>query len=240
MLKNLIGLLLIATFIGSAAAAQEYSTTQCAKYGQPEFVFSIDDGPLSEQDAQWFRTTLEEMVAAGEKFKAGETLLVGPVPLKLEAAEDGKLRILEPDMKSMPFKFVPSVARTLKIVRRQRYAADSLGATNAIRFAPFHHPLMLTRGALQAPAILMIRAKKQDGITGWVLTDLEDKSQSKGDLEAMSVYEAMLRRPDIMDFLALPEQFSVVVSSVKKFEIFKDGTPVEPRKGSYLDMRSKH
>jgi len=96
MLKNLIGLLLIATFIGSAAAAQEYSTTQCAKYGQPEFVFSIDDGPLSEQGAQWFRMTLEEMVAAGEKFKAGETLLVGPVPLKLEAAEDGKLRILEP------------------------------------------------------------------------------------------------------------------------------------------------
>jgi len=239
MLKKLSGLILFVAFIGSAVAAQDYSTTQCSKYGQPEFIFSVDDGSLSEKDAQWFRETLEEMVAAGEKFKAGETLLVGPVPLKLEAAEGGKLRVLEPDMKSIPFKFIPSVARTLRIVRRQRYAADSLGATNAIRFAPFHHPLMVTRGALKAPAILMIRAKKQDGITGWVLTDLEDKSKSKPDLEAMTVYEAMLQRPDIMDFLALPEQFSVVVSGRTKFEIFKDGSPVEPRKGSYLDMRLK-
>ncbi|WP_426342522.1 immunity protein Imm33 domain-containing protein [Pseudoduganella sp. S-14] len=239
MLKNLLRFIFIAAFIGSAAAAQDYSTTQCTKYGQAEFVFSVDDGSLGEKDAQWFRETLEEMVAAGEKFKAGETLLVGPVPLKLEAAEDGKLRVLEPDMKTIPFKFVPSVTRTLKIVRRQRYAADSLGATKAIRFAPFHHPLMVTPGALQAPSIIMIRAKKQDGVTGWVLTELETKSKSKDDLEVMSVYEAMLKRPDIMDFLALPEQFSVVVSGRKKFEIFKDGTPVEPRKGSYLDMRSK-
>lgn len=239
MLKKLPGLILIAAFIGSAAAAQDYSTTQCTKYGQPEFVFSVDDGSLSEKDAQWFRTTLEEMVAAGEKFKAGETLLVGPVPLKLEAAEGGKLRVLEPDMKSIPFKFVPSVARTLKILRRQRYAADSLGATKSIRFAPLHHPLMVTPGALKAPSIIMIRAKKQNGITGWVLTDLENKSNSKDDLEPISVYEAMLQRPAIMDFLALPEQFSVVVSSRKKFEIFKDGSPVEPRKGSYLDLLLK-
>ncbi|MGW8390587.1 immunity protein Imm33 domain-containing protein [Pseudoduganella sp. HUAS MS19] len=239
MLKKLTGLFLIAAFFGNAVAAQDYSTTQCAKYGQPEFVFSVDDGSLGEKDAQWFRATLEGMVADGEKFKAGETLLVGPVPLKLESADGGKLRVLEPDMKSIPFKFVPSVARTLRIVRRQRYAADSLGAASAMRFAPLHHPLMVTPGALKAPAIIMIRAKKQDGITGWVLTDLENKNRTKDDLEVISVYEAMLQRPDIMDFLALPEQFSVVVSSRTKFEIFKDGSPVEPRKGSYLDLRSK-
>jgi len=55
----------------------------------------------------------------------------------------------------------------------------------------------------------------------------------------MSVYEAMLKRPEILDFLALPDQFAVVVSGRRKFEIFKDGSPVVPLSGSYLEALSK-
>ena len=49
--------------------------------------------------------------------------------------------------------------------------------------------------------------------TGWVLSDAQDKNIVNGDLRAMSVYEAAPQRPEIMDFLALPEQFSIVVAS---------------------------
>ena len=238
MLKRLLGLVLAGS-VGSAMAAQHFSTMNCAKYGQPEFVFSVDDGALGEQDALWLRSTLEGMVAAGQRFKSGETLLLGPVVLKLEATEGGQLRVLEPDMKSMPFKYVPSVAKTLRIVRLQRYAADSLGVTDAMRFAPLHLPLLVTRNALQAPRILMMRSNSAGSGTGWVLSDAQDRNIANGDLQAMSVYEAALKRPEIMDFLALPEQFSIVVASRKKFEIFKDGEPIKPLEGSYLAQLAK-
>lgn len=239
MFKKLLGLVFAASHIGTAIGAQDYSTTQCAKFGHAEFTFSVDEDSLSEQDALWFRSTLEQMVAFGERFKAGETLLVGPVLLKLEAADGGRLRVLEPDMKSMPFNYVPSVARTLRIVRKQRYAADSLGATDAMRFAPLHFPLLVTRNALQAPSILMMRKEGEGNATGWILSDAQDQDISHADIQAMSVYEAMLKRPEILDFLALPDQFAVVVSGRRKFEIFKHGSPVVPLSGSYLEALSK-
>lgn len=239
MLKRLLGLVLAAGSVGNAMATKDFSTVNCAKFGQPEFVFTVEDGSLGEKDAQWFRSTLEEMVAAGERFKSGETLLLGPVLLRLEATEGGKLQVFEPDMKSMPFKYVPSVAKTLRIVRTQRYAADSLGVTDSMRFSPLHLPLLVSRNALQAPHILMMRSSSLGSGTGWVLSDAQGKSTANEDLQAMSVYEAALQRPEIMDFLALPEQFSIVIASRKRFEIFKDGTPIKPLEGSYLDRLSK-
>ena len=210
------------------------------KFGQPEFVFSVDDGLLSDADVQWFRSALEGMVAAGEKFKAGQTLLVGPVLLRLEAAEGGRLRVLEPDMKSMPFKYVPSVSNTINMVRRQRYTADSLGATRDISFAPLHLPLLVTQDALKAPMILMMRNSREGMGTGWVLSDAQSKrSLAEEKLQAVSVYEAVLQRPELVDFLALPDQFSVLVVSRKQFSVFKDGKPVEPAAGSYLDRLAK-
>lgn len=236
MIKKLLGLIFAAGAADSAVAAQDFSTTQCGRFGQPEFVFSLEDGPLNEEDAKWFLATLEGMVAAGGRFKPGETLLVGPVLLKMEMAEDGKLRLLEPDMKAMPFKYVPSVARTLRIVRKQRYTADSLGVTDAMRFAPLHLPLLVTHNALQAPVIYMMRMDVQSFGTGWILSDAQSRTVQKDELRPMSVYEAALQRPEIMDFLVLPEQFSVAVASRKKFDIFKDGSPVRPLKGSYLEQ----
>ena len=37
----------------------------------------------------------------------------------------------------------------------------------------------------------------------------------------IDVGKAALQRPEIMDFLALPDQFSIVVASRREFEIFR-------------------
>lgn len=239
MFKKILAPLLAVFLVPGANAAQEYATKHCADFGQPEFVFSSGEGALVEADAQWLLSGLEEMVASGSRFKADETILIGPVLLKLEASQGNRLRLLEPDMKSMPFKYVDSVGRTLNIVRRQRDTAESIGATRQLSFAPLNQPLLMTRDALKAPFVLMMRHTRAGG-TGWVLSNAQSsKSIAEEELQAMSVYEATLMRPEILDFLALPDAYTIVVGQRSEFTIFMDGKPVEPRKGSYLETRGK-
>ncbi len=238
-LKGFFSSLLAACITSPAHAAQEFSTKKCARFGQPEFVYSSGDSTIIDTDTLWFASTLEGMCASGSRFKAGQTLLIGPVALKMEAAEGKRLRLFEPDMKSMPFNYVDSVARTLMLVRRQRETAVSLGVVKDISFAPLHQPLLMTRDALSAKFILMIRSHESGG-TGWVLSDAQGKkSLEDEELQAMSVYEAALARPEILDFLALPDSVTVAVGSRKEFVITKDGIVVEPAKDSYLDLLRK-
>ncbi|GAA6129641.1 hypothetical protein NBRC116187_00010 [Halopseudomonas sabulinigri] len=219
----------------SSATLEEHVTSKCGKYGEPEFVFSVGPASVVTGDASWLITSLEAMVASGERFKPGEILLIGPVPLKVEAASNGRLRLLEPDMKAMPFNYVDSVGATLNMVRRQKDAVQSLDANASPDFAPLHLPLLVSSDALQARVILMRRDSSLQMGTNWVLMDAESKlSADELTFRPMSVYEAMLQRPEIHDFLALPDGYSVAVSGQRDFVILKGDQTATPVKGSYL------
>ncbi|MES2039039.1 MAG: hypothetical protein V4495_14485 [Pseudomonadota bacterium] len=239
MLKKTLHALLVASaLIGNSALAEDYATTACSQYGQPEFVFSSGPQKLIAADVAWFKKVLEDMVASGEKFKDAETILVGSMVLKIAVTKDGTYRLLEPDMKSMPIKFVDSIATTLKIIRRQRETVASLDGTEVPDFSPLTGFLLIEENALQAPAMVMSRHNaKRLGGTGWVLSDATKKPANTTEkMQAMSVYEAILYRPDMLDFLALPEGYTVFVKNRRDFTLAKEGKPMQVRKGSYLDL----
>jgi hypothetical protein len=219
-----------------AAFGRNVSTTECHRFHQPEFVFSIGARTI-EPDVALFKETLEKMVEHGERFKPGETIQIGPMVLKLESDTSGMLRLMEPDMKSMPIKFVNSVATTLLLVRRQRDTVSSVNAEAIPEFISIMQPIFIVRNALQSRMLRLTKVPFGDsGVNTWLLTDAAAKSEpSQEDVQPMSVYEALLTRPDIFDFLALPENYIVVVEKRGKFALFEDGKSVTPIKGSYLD-----
>jgi hypothetical protein len=222
------------------AAPKEFVTSACAKFGQPEFSFSVEQGSVPDVDIAWLKSTLEGWVASGERFKPGETIQLGSVLLKTTLAKDGTLRLLEPDMASMPIEYVDSMARTLKLTRRQKDTVESVADASAIVFAPLHEPLMISTGALDAKTLGLFRDTKEVPGTGWVIFDVDSKlPDDKVEYSPMSVYEAVLRRPEIAGFLALPSGYQVALMGARNFVISKDGIDVAPAKGSYLDLLLK-
>lgn len=236
MLKNIFGSLLISVgLVSNSAEAEDFATTECAKYGQPEFIFSSVGRKLIPSDVNAFKLILEGMVASGSRFKDGETLLVGSMILKIEATKDGKLRLLEPDMKGMPIKFVDSVATTIILMRRQRDAVLSLDPSAIPKYASIVEPLLVAPNALKAEIIVMQRVTDKSAGSGWIITDAKTKtSANQTKFEAMSIYEAMLKRSDITDFLAFPSDYQVQLKSRREFALFRESVPIEPIKNSYL------
>lgn len=221
----------------SPALAEEVSTTECTRYQQPEFIFSTGEHAIAG-DVRWLKDTLESMVAEGSRFKPGETLQIGPMVLKLEAAEGGKLRLTEPDMKAMPIKFINSVATTLLMVRRQRDTVWSVDAKGVPVFVPIVQPILVGAKALQSPLLYMMKVPYgKDGALTWLLIDGTAKqAPSPGDMRLMSVYEVLITRSDMLDFLALPDDYEVTLQSRHEFAVTKKGEPVKLVKGSYLDL----
>jgi hypothetical protein len=236
MQKCLIAIVAIFAASAAVAASNDFATTGCAKFGQKEFSFAADAASIPADDIEWLKTSLINWVASGERFKPGETVQIGPIVLKTRLASDGTLRLLEPDMKSMPFNYVDSVTATLRLVRRQKDTVESVGTRDSVAFAPLHLPLMVSSDALNASALVLLRDTAEVPGTGWVILNANSLLPAdKVEYSAMSVYEAILSRPEIAKFLALPTGYQVVVAGDKDFTISKDGAEIMPKEGSYLD-----
>ena len=111
-----------------------HQTDQCSKFRQPEIQFEAEDS-IPDLDTAWMKSALEGMVAAGSRFSAGQTLEMGPNILRFESAEQGQLRLFEPDMQARPIRYVPGVTRTLRMVRSQGDTAESFGLKEQQVFA---------------------------------------------------------------------------------------------------------
>src|SRR5690242_5545186 len=112
-MRAIVAVLVGLTLAAGEIHAAEFRTTQCGKYGQPEIVFQAQTASIPDVDREWLTRTLEEMVASGSRFKAGETLQLGWMVNRFEQGEGGTLRLQEPDMKSMPIAFIDRVDNTL-------------------------------------------------------------------------------------------------------------------------------
>jgi hypothetical protein len=177
-------------------------------------------------------------VASGERFAAGETMLLGGMMVKFEAAPDGRLRLTEPDMQSMPITFVDSMAKTMYLLRCQTDTVKSFGTDNP-DFAPVHRPLLITGAALQGGPLRLVRRAGDAQLTGWAVSHADGETAGDATYRPMSVYEAMLKRPELSCFLALPKDYEVVTSGAGEFVVSKAGVALDPVEGSFLDYVRK-
>ena len=63
----------------------------------------------------------------------GAIVILAWMILKFAEADQGRLKLMEPDLKGMPIQYVDGVNRTLRIMRAQRDTADSFGLAGQMK-----------------------------------------------------------------------------------------------------------
>jgi hypothetical protein len=234
LLKKLLGSLALG--LSQAAVGATYYTAKCAQYGHPEFQVSVSDKAIPRVDVDWFLSTLESMVAAGERFKPGETIQIGWIIAKAELGDKGALRLLEPDMKTIPVKFVDSMDATVRHLRAQKDSVESVLPASSLLFPSLSQSVVVHVQYKQAQKLVLERLSPRGSDSGWWLSDLADASAAKDPTRfaKISLYQLALDRPDLVKFFAFPVGVQVVID--RRIGVLKDGAELPIKPGSFVDL----
>jgi hypothetical protein len=218
-----------------------HATSNCKLYKHPEFQVRVSNSAVPAEDVSWLLQFFEQRVAQGEKFRSGESLQVGWMYAMLEDGPAGYLRVLEPDMKDVPVKFVDSVDRTLMHLRNQKDVVQSLSPLVEPDFPSLRQSVVVHVNHKTASRVLLTRNGAADGAdSGWWLSDLDDRAGSQDPTRFFktSLYQLGVDRSDLVKFFALPPGLQVVVDGVRIGVLGADGE-VQQIPGSYLSELNK-
>uniref|UniRef100_UPI000D3473A3 immunity protein Imm33 domain-containing protein n=1 Tax=unclassified Variovorax TaxID=663243 RepID=UPI000D3473A3 len=218
-----------------------HTTSACKHHDHPEFQVRVSNSAVPEVDIALLLRFFEERVAQGEKFRSGESLQVGWMFTMLEDGPDGVLRVLEPDMKAVPVKFVDSVDGTLMHLRNQQDVVASLSPPVAPDFPSLRQSAAVHLNYRQASRVLLTRsAAVNETDSGWWLSDLDDEAGAQDPTRFMktSLYQLGIDRPDLIKFFALPAELQVVVDG-PHIHVLGAGGELQQMPGSYLSELNK-
>lgn len=218
-----------------------HTTSNCRVYDHPEFQIRISNTAIPVEDITWFLQFFEQRVAQGEKFRSGESLQVGWMFTMLEDGPGGVLRVLEPDMKVVPVKFVDSVDGTLMHLRNQKDVVGSLAPSIEPEFPSLRQSAAVHVNYKKTSRVLLTRNDAVDEWdSGWWFTDLDDQvgSQDPNRFFKTSLYQLGVDRPDLVKFFAVPAGSQVVVDGTR-IGVAREGEPLEQIQGSYLSELNK-
>lgn len=214
-----------------------HTTSGCKRYNHPEFQIRVsNNSAVPAEDIALLLRFFERRVAQGEKFRSGESLQVGWMFTMLEDAPGGFLRVLEPDMKVVPVKFVDSVDATLMHLRNQQDVVRSLTPPVASDFPSLRQSAVVHVNYKEASRVLLTRSAAANEMdSGWWLTDLDDKagSQDPARFVKTSLYQLGIDRPDLVKFFAVPAELQVVVDGASIGVLGASGE-LQQIPGSYL------
>jgi hypothetical protein len=211
------------------------TTTACQANGHPEFEIEYDSEYALDIDADWLLSFVVEQVRHGTQYLPGQTIQIGWMTVRIEKTGD-KLVILEPEMGSLPIRFQKGVTNTLRHLRLQKSAAESVGLETSLDF-----PSVLQSGIAclkheDSVDFVMDRALPQDGRdSGWFVgcTDRTHDHNDPANLRRASLYEIACAKPECIPFLALP-QGSFVLHEQKTIKITYQQTRLDIKPNSYL------
>ncbi|MYM21570.1 hypothetical protein GTP46_02775 [Duganella sp. FT135W] len=236
MIRQLITTLL-ALGAAQTASAETYLTTKCAQFGQPEFQINVMSSSIPRADVDWALSTLEGMVASGEKFKAGETMQLGWMLTKLQAGDKGQLIVTEPDMKSFPIVFVDSVDSTLKHLRSQKDTVESVLAADALAFPSLIQAVVVHVNYDKSPRLMLERSAPNGRNSGLKVIDLNDKTASPNNYTLISLYQLAKERPDLVKFFAIPPGVQATIDGKISFKKNGQALPIKP--GSFIELLNR-
>jgi hypothetical protein len=180
---------------------------------------------------------LEEEVAGGEKFVAGQTCQVGWMVTEIRASEDGSLVMWEPDMLHMPIAWVESVSHTIAHLRRQKDVYESVLTADDLAYPSLRHSAIICNRFGQKNRVVMERNRPEGSDSGWFFGCVGEKHDHNKveELLRVSLYEAAVRYSlQVIPYLALPEGILLEVREGRP-TIFHHGERLEFRPGSYLE-----
>jgi hypothetical protein len=213
-------------------------TTKCHDHGQLELTLAFDASKLPEADARWFAGVLEQMVEAGSRFAAGQSLQIGWSIVWFVAQPGDSLGFEEPDMTSIPLARQPGLTNALAHLRLQKDTLESVLPPDALAFPTLRESCLVCTRLAPSIAFLMDRHPPEGMDCGWFI-GCQEEDHDHNDLSALkkvSLYEAVVARcPRALPYLAFPPSAMIAVDDAPTF--FLEGEPLEVKKGSFVDAQ---
>ncbi|PCI50523.1 MAG: hypothetical protein COB51_03205 [Moraxellaceae bacterium] len=191
----------------------EERTTTCSEHNHPEFALSFDEESVLEEDVAWLLSSLQDLVANGQTFSPGDTFQIGWLPTLIQQREDGLLTIHEPDMKSIPAQYQPSITFALLHIRWQKEVAESFELDPELNYPSARQSVLICDQLGQEPGFAMQRRAAKDSHSGWIICcSNEDHDHQAAPLKPISLYELIISvNPKAIPFIALPETSQVII-----------------------------
>jgi hypothetical protein len=180
-------------------------------------------------EPRWILDYFQDAVAAGKRFRAGETVQIGWMVTKLIETPDGELEAWEPRFQSVPIQWVRGINNTLRHLILQKSVAE------LFHIEPMF-PSVLQAGIVIPPVweqqgkLCMLRGDPKQNDSGWRIS--RDENEQAGE-QFRSLFEIGCRFPSLIPFLALPPGASVVRSAQDILVSYR-GTVVSSRDSELL------
>lgn len=208
-------------------------------WGQLPIRFEVDDSSIPDVDVTWLRSTLVDSVKNGCKYLEGETLQFGCMMTVLQM-DDGMLTICEPNWGTLPIEWTPSVTRTLHYLRIQQDTAASVGLGDSVTFPNICQSALVADDLFEKGSgpLLLARNPPENNDSGWFFGDLTSTVDytKPENLTRRSLYDLMVRFPESIMYLALPED-SQIEAGESHVELFHAGCQLEIQSDSFLADR---
>lgn len=219
---------------------REARTTGLAARGHPEVVVRYDADKVLERDVAWLTGHVEDLVAEGGRFAAGDVIQVGWTPLRFAERPGGELALEEPELAGTGegLHFVDSVHAALLHLRLQRSAADSVGLASALEFPSLRDCALRCDAARGAGVLYLARSEPADGDSGWFVGCADAGHDHESGLEGVSLLTLAREQPEVVPFLAFPPGVAVLLDREGRRLLVRRGAErleVEPE--SYLALR---
>jgi hypothetical protein len=182
----------------------KFKTENGERFGQPEIVLILDDE--AQMEPRWILDYFQDSVAAGKRFRVGETVQIGWMVAKLFETADGELEVWEPRFQSVPIQWVRGINNTLRHLILQKSVAELFQKEPVF-------PSVLQAGIVVSPVweqqgqLCMLREEPMQNDSGWRFS--RDESERPGG-QFRSLFEIGCRFPLLIPFLALPPGGSVI------------------------------
>jgi hypothetical protein len=199
-----------------------------------EFIFATDESApdfVVTSFADW----LQEYIEDGAEFRDGQTLQYGYTLLSCRA-HSRTLRLLAPDFRSMPIKWIHDLGAAFHIVAAHKYTPETFGLPPDI--PTLRNTAIIGRRFDEIPMfanrLSPVESNRND--SGWFIGSQSDDvdNNDPDQLRVVSLYEAMLAVPHVVNFLSLPVGCQVVFSGGRPV-VLKDYEELQIPKDSYLD-----
>lgn len=208
--------------------------TNCPLLGQPEFRICWTSPSIPIEDVEWLKGHLEERVRAGEIFKNGDSFQIGWMVARIREGEAGTLEFEEPTFDSMPIRWERTLDRSLRDLRRQKDVVESFQPILELAYPSMLQAAKVCKGHSRGGPVIIERGQPHQRFSGWFLTcAAEGHSHEPAALDLMSLYEAAMKRPDLVPYFALPPGCAGRIAQ-GDIELYRHDTKLTVRSGSYL------
>ncbi|MBI2394777.1 MAG: hypothetical protein HYV09_34730 [Deltaproteobacteria bacterium] len=213
--------------------AMESTTVRCMRHGHREFVLRWDERRTTAADVRRIVEAIEGDVARGVRFTPGAVVRVGWLPLRVVQTPSRAFTLVEPDLSTLPPRWVRGVDTAIAHLRGQVDLAARVGLADLLTHpSPEQTARVCSHAGGQG---LVLDRRAPVGVdSGWFVGC---GCEPGDDARLTTLHQLVAQFPWIVDALALPEGCTVACTEAGDALVWRDGEPLGGRAGVSIATR---